>query len=1027
MADAARAGLVLVPRIDGLTATIDKQLSSASSSATKASASLGTSIGSGVSGGLAKQGALVGAFSALTNKALDSISSHLGDAASRFDTLNNYPAVMESLGYSADSAQASIDTMSERLSSLPTRLDDMASTVQGIAAVTGDLDQATEAGLALNDMLVASGSSTQLTTSAMEQFRQMLAKGKPEMEDWKSLTSAMPGQMAQLAQSMLGPTATASDLYAALGGGGAEATLTMDDLMEAMVRLDQEGGEGVTSFKEQAETAAGGVQTAMSNMSNAVTKGLAGTMEAVGKENIAGALGDAKEAINDVFSAVNSGVSKAVPYLEDAYGLVKGIAPQLVAAGAGAAGLSKVAGEARSMASRVLEAKSAADAAGESLGALGTVNAALGTSLTPLGVGISVAGAALGLLAEAAIEAAERQEAVGKATTGLSEAVAETGALDGYAAVLDGVGASSGDAALSVDELTESIGKHVDAMAENTAEAEATISQLTTAQGIIDAYAGQTDLSAEAQGKLKWAVSLVNEQLGTEISLQDVANGQYADADGNVQDLTESIDALITKKKEEARVEAVTANLTEAYEAQSEAAKTLAQAQSDIAEARQKYVDMGYSADDVELAIYKESDALATARAEYDSATLAVADLSEELGTAAAATSEAATAWDTWAANTAPLFQEQLKQSGTSIDMLKEDLAALGADTQALGSLSEGQLEQIAADYDGTAESVVADLDSMGVGMDGAAADAARAAADAARAAAEMRGTLEGLAADAGTALEGVDLASFTDKLAQAGVSTADLNAVGSANFAALAQACGGNVDQMVWFLQNYNGTPLVDKAGDVHLDDAELMDAQGNLYTWNGSSFVTQSGQALLDDQQVMDAQGHLYTWNGSNLQYKSTDGVVYDLMSDGIVQRDEWNRTGLNSYEATGTINIFKNITETVSKIFGNAAGGIRPRAAGGVRLHADGAIATKAVPLDIVGEDGAEAIVPLTNRRYSQPFADIIAERTAELAPRGDPGAAVVAWLERNLGDVIAAYAPQLGERDLARVIRREAAYA
>ena len=105
-----------------------------------------------------------------------------------------------------------------RLSTLPTRLDDMVSVVQGITATVGDLDKATDVGLALNDMLIASGSSTQLCSAAMEQFRQILSKGKPEMEDWRSLTTAAPGQMDQLAKSMLGPTANANDLYAALGG-----------------------------------------------------------------------------------------------------------------------------------------------------------------------------------------------------------------------------------------------------------------------------------------------------------------------------------------------------------------------------------------------------------------------------------------------------------------------------------------------------------------------------------------------------------------------------------------------------------------------------------------------------------------------------------------------------------------------------------------------------------------------------------------------------------------------------------------
>jgi hypothetical protein len=59
--------------------------------------------------------------------------------------------------------------------------------------------------------------------------------------------------------------------------------------------------------------------------------------------------------------------------------------------------------------------------------------------------------------------------------------------------------------------------------------------------------------------------------------------------------------------------------------------------------------------------------------------------------------------------------------------------------------------------------------------------------------------------------------------------------------------------------------------------------------------------------------------------------------------------------------------------------AAGGIRPHADGGIRYHASGgSIVTKATPLDIVGEAGAEAIIPLTNRQYVTPFAATVAEQ-------------------------------------------------
>ena len=43
-------------------------------------------------------------------------------------------------------------------------------------------------------------------------------------------------------------------------------------------------------------------------------------------------------------------------------------------------------------------------------------------------------------------------------------------------------------------------------------------------------------------------------------------------------------------------------------------------------------------------------------------------------------------------------------------------------------------------------------------------------------------------------------------------------------------------------------------------------------------------------------------------------------------------------------------------------------------------------------VVGEDGGELIVPLTNRKYSQPFADVIAESVVKSMPAQGPALAL-----------------------------------
>lgn len=83
-------------------------------------------------------------------------------------------------------------------------------------------------------------------------------------------------------------------------------------------------------------------------------------------------------------------------------------------------------------------------------------------------------------------------------------------------------------------------------------------------------------------------------------------------------------------------------------------------------------------------------------------------------------------------------------------------------------------------------------------------------------------------------------------------------------------ESCNGNVNQMIGVIQNWNGTPFLDKDGKVTVDDAKLVDAQGNVYTWNGTDFVDKDGNVLVDDQNLVDAQGNVYTWNGTILTDK-------------------------------------------------------------------------------------------------------------------------------------------------------------
>ena len=107
-------------------------------------------------------------------------------------------------------------------------------------------------------------------------------------------------------------------------------------------------------------------------------------------------------------------------------------------------------------------------------------------------------------------------------------------------------------------------------------------------------------------------------------------------------------------------------------------------------------------------------------------------------------------------------------------------------------------------------------------------------------------------------------------------------------------------------------------------------------------------------------------------------------------------YERQKINNKYARVQIDYVTTSSGGTSKLV-HAAGGIRTHADGGIvsyakRYHAHGNIVNNpgaGVPLDIVGEAGAEAIVPLTNRKYSKPFARTIAEQMGSVGVKLNGG--------------------------------------
>lgn len=263
------------------------------------------------------------------------ISDSMDSAISRYDTMNNFPRVMSNLGIASDDAEKSIAKMNKALIGLPTTLDQGAMAVQRFTSANGDVEKSTELFLAVNNAILAGGASAEIQASALEQISQAYAKGKPDMLEWRTLMTAMPAQLKQVATAM-GYVSSAE-----LGEAVREDSAEFERMMNTIVQLNSQGVDGLANFEEQARGATNGISTAMKNMRSRIADGVSEMITAVNEgleENGLGGIAPMLEQIGssirdfltDMAPTIVQVVSFVAQYLPPIISFLKGILPILL-------------------------------------------------------------------------------------------------------------------------------------------------------------------------------------------------------------------------------------------------------------------------------------------------------------------------------------------------------------------------------------------------------------------------------------------------------------------------------------------------------------------------------------------------------------------------------------------------------------------------------------------------------------------------------------------------------------------------
>lgn len=499
----------------------------------------------------------------IIGKALSTINNSMEGAISRIDILNNFPKVMKNLGISSDDSTKAVKKLSEGLKGIPTKLDDASLAVQRFTSINNDVNKSTDYFLAFNNALLAGGASADIQANALEQLSQMYAVGTVDAQAWRSVQTAMPAQLQQVAKS-LGYTSTAvgGDFYNAMKSG----KISMEQFMQQIVKLNKEGIGQYSSFAEQAKSATGGIQTSISNAKTAIVRGVGNIISAVdeglkktdlkGIGNVISNIGSISEKVlkkiaNEISKIDFNQIINTAKRLADVYG------PKIKRIFSGIINLFK------NMLSWASKNK------GVIVSVVGVVFSLIASMKVYKGVMSAIQGINI---AKNIISALSPTTALISLTLGLGIAAATVAtAMAKQKTSLDGVK----DAA----ELQQKSWKSLkEAREQSLSKSE---SEIVTIQRLADELRKMTDENGKVkegyENRAKYILGELNNALGTEYQMNGNIISQYGE-------LKDNIDQLISKKKAEATLDAYKEEYQTSLKNQAEATKTL----TDL---RQKYND----------------------------------------------------------------------------------------------------------------------------------------------------------------------------------------------------------------------------------------------------------------------------------------------------------------------------------------------------------------------------------------------------------------------------------------------------
>lgn len=256
--------------------------------------------------------------------AMGVLKDSVGDAVSRFDTLNNSTRVFQNMGFSIEETKQVMENLKTSLQGLPTPLDMAVKSVQLLASSTGDLGKSQEIFNALNNGILGFGGTTEQVENAVTQLSQAFSNGKIDAETWNSMINSGLGPALNALAKEMGKTT--GELKAGLSDG----SISVQEFQDRLIKLNKEGGGGLESLEKIAKDAMDGIGTGFANMKTAITRGLANVVGKVNEfvqtlsgKSIGENITEISKMIDSAFTGMSNALDTVFPYIEKFINFIK--------------------------------------------------------------------------------------------------------------------------------------------------------------------------------------------------------------------------------------------------------------------------------------------------------------------------------------------------------------------------------------------------------------------------------------------------------------------------------------------------------------------------------------------------------------------------------------------------------------------------------------------------------------------------------------------------------------------------------